>query len=174
MEWRSVSTCEIVCQPCIGARYIDTYNRDKSCKICENCDKPNMEYSSPCSTTHNAVCRCKADYRCKDNSCKKCEPIPTTTKPTLSPSTTVLKPGALTTLWTPSHPIRDTAWFLVIIALLCAGITLAAVAKIKPFMRWIKSKHGYIFPKDAQPVPQCSEDEEVSTPVQEVLGKCEV
>ncbi|XP_031708688.1 CD27 antigen [Anarrhichthys ocellatus] len=190
MVRRSSSICEIVCRPCIGDRYSDTYNREMSCEVCENCNKPNMEYSSPCTTTHNAVCRCKADYRCKDDSCRQCVPIPSTTTKstlppstlppstlppsTLPPSTTVLKPGALTTLWTPTQPIRDAVWFLVIISLLCAGITLAAVAKIKPFMRWVKAKHGYILAKDPQPVPQCSEDEEVSTPVQEVLGKCEV
>lgn len=33
-------------------------------------------------------------------------------------------------------------WFLVIIALLGAGIALVLVTKIQPFLRWIRSKHG--------------------------------
>ncbi|XP_078027776.1 uncharacterized protein LOC117265575 isoform X2 [Epinephelus lanceolatus] len=134
----------------------------------------NMEYKRNCSTTHNAVCGCKAGYACRDPSCKDCVPIPTSTiKTTLPPSTAALKPGALTTLWEPSQPIKDTAWFLVIIALLCIGLALVVLTKIKPFLRWIKSKQGYFLAKEAAPVLQGSEDEEVSTPVQEVLGKCD-
>ncbi|XP_034409772.1 tumor necrosis factor receptor superfamily member 6 [Cyclopterus lumpus] len=126
-----------------------------------------MEYRLHCNATHNAVCGCKANYRCKDQSCEQCVPIPsTTTKSTLPPSTT-----ALTTVGTP-QPIRDEVWFLVIITLLCAGITIAVVTKIKPFMFWIKSKHGYRLAEGSPSVPSGSE--EVSTPVQEVLGKCEV
>lgn len=33
---------------------------------------------------------------------------------------------------------------------------------------------GYMLAKDPQPASPCSEDEQVSTPIQEVLGKCEV
>ncbi|KAM8870393.1 tumor necrosis factor receptor superfamily member 1B isoform 2-T4 [Spinachia spinachia] len=169
MVRRPPSTCGIECQPCIGLRYSDTYNEEMGCEICENCNKSNMEYYSPCSTTRNAVCRCKAGYRCRDDLCKQCVPIPST-KPTLPPPTT----GAVTTLLTTSQPVKDTVWFLVIIALLCGGITMAAAAKIKPLLLWIKSKHGYVSAKDPQPVSPCFEDEEVSTPIQEVLGKCEV
>ncbi|XP_056301147.1 uncharacterized protein cd27 isoform X1 [Pseudoliparis swirei] len=170
---RPSSSCEIECELCIGDRYIDTYNDKLNCKICKNCLKPNMEYRLHCNATHNAVCTCKANYRCKDQSCEQCVPIPsTTTKSTFPPSTPVLKPGALTTVRTPSQPIRDTVWFVVIITLLCAGITIAVVTKIKPFMFWIKSKHGYRLARDSPSVPSGSE--EVSTPVQEVLGKCEM
>ncbi|XP_054477640.1 tumor necrosis factor receptor superfamily member 5 isoform X2 [Anoplopoma fimbria] len=172
---RPPTSCGIECEPCSGDQYSDAYNEELSCEFCENCDKPNMEYGSHCNATHNAVCRCKTDYRCKDRSCQQCVLIPsTTTKPTLPPSTTVLKPGALTTLWPSTQPIRDTVWFLVIIAILCVGIAFAVVTKIKPFMRWIKSKQGYIFYKGPSPVTTSSEEEEVSTPVQEVLGKFDV
>ncbi|XP_037309345.2 tumor necrosis factor receptor superfamily member 14 isoform X2 [Pungitius pungitius] len=157
MVRRPVITCGIECRPCPGALYIDTYNVEMSCEICQKCDKPHMEYSSLCSTTRNAVCKCKAGYRCIDASCKECEAMPsTTTKPTLPPSTT----GDITTQLEPSQPVN--------------GITMVAVAKIKPFLLWIKSKHGYVLAKDPQPASRCSEDEEVSAPIQEVLGKCEV
>ncbi|XP_077951096.1 tumor necrosis factor receptor superfamily member 5 isoform X2 [Gasterosteus aculeatus] len=158
MVRRPDRTCGIECQSCTGRRYTDAPNEELGCEFCENCDKPHMEYHSECSSTRNAVCRCEAGYRCQDDPCKQCVPIPstTTTKPTLPPSTT----GAIPTLRTTSQPIK--------------GITLAAVAKIKPFMLWIKSKHGYMLAKDPQPASPCSEDEQVSTPIQEVLGKCEV
>ncbi|XP_068426732.1 tumor necrosis factor receptor superfamily member 6-like [Clinocottus analis] len=169
MARRSVTSCEIECELCIDNRYMDTYNNKMSCEICENCLKPNMEYRLHCNVTHNAVCKCKANYECKDQSCKQCVPIPsTTTKSTLPPSTT----GVISIVWTPSQPIKDTIWFLVIIALLCAGIAIAVVTKIHPFILWIKSKHGYLLAQDSLPEP--SGCEEVSTPVQEVLGKCEV
>lgn len=51
----------------------------------------NMEYKSQCNATQNAVCRCKAGYRCNDQSCTKCEtdttalPASTTSKPRLLP-----------------------------------------------------------------------------------------
>ncbi|XP_074509464.1 uncharacterized protein LOC141778857 [Sebastes fasciatus] len=164
-------SCDIKCDPCSGKRFTDTYNVEMYCQICKNCDETNMEYRSNCTTTHNAVCGCKDGYRCIDQPCTQCELIPTTTiKTTLPPSTTALIPEAVTT--SPSQPIRDTVWFLVIIALLCAGIAIVAVTKIKPFLRWIKFNHGYFW----EPAPLCSdsEDGDVSKPIQEVLGKCDV
>ncbi|XP_028436847.1 tumor necrosis factor receptor superfamily member 6 isoform X1 [Perca flavescens] len=163
---RSITTCEIECESCTTNLFNEKYNVQQTCEFCENCDKKNMEYISHCNVTHNAVCRCKDGYKCKDQSCKQCVPIsPFTTKPTLPPSTTALKPGAYHT---------DTVWFLVIIAILCAGIALVVVTKIKPFLHWIKAKHGYLLAKESVPVPPFSEDEEVSKPVQEVRGKCDV
>ncbi|KAL7394550.1 hypothetical protein ABVT39_027773 [Epinephelus coioides] len=174
MAGRKQDSCSKNCVPCTEGLYTEKNNVDMTCEVCANCNKPNMEYKRNCSATHNAVCGCKAGYACRDPSCKDCVPIPTSTiKTTLPPPTTALKPGSLTTLREPSQPIKDTAWFLVIIALLCTGLALVVVTKIKPFLRWIKSKQGYFLAKEAAPALQGSEDEEVSTPVQEVLGKCD-
>ncbi|KAK5861779.1 hypothetical protein PBY51_017229 [Eleginops maclovinus] len=170
MRQRSPVTCENKCGPCATNRYTDTYTVMYDCEVCDKCNKPNMEYSSNCTTTHNAVCRCKAGYRCKDVTCKQCVPTPTTT--TKPKPTTVLRYETLTEPW--PRQIRDTAWFLVIIALLCAGLAIVVLAKMKPFLRWIKSKHGYFLAKEPAPVPARFDDEGVSTPIQEVLGKCEV
>ncbi|XP_031155481.1 CD27 antigen isoform X2 [Sander lucioperca] len=149
---RSETTCEIECESCTKELFNEKYNVKMACDYCENCDKPNMEYISHCNVTHNAVCRCKDGYRCTDQSCKQCVPIPSfTTKPTLPPSTTALKSGAYHT-----------------------GIALIVVIKIKPFLHWIKAKHSYLLAKEPVPVPPFSEDEEVSKPVQEVRGKCDV
>ncbi|XP_034730242.1 CD27 antigen isoform X2 [Etheostoma cragini] len=155
MVRRSYTICEIECQSCTRDLFNEKYNVELTCDFCENCDKPNMEYSSHCNATHNAVCRCKAGYRCKDQSCKQCVPtvpiLPFTTKSTLPPSTTALKPRAYHT-----------------------GIALVVVTKIKPFLHWIKAKHSYLLAKEAVLVLPVSEDEEVSKPVQEVRGKCDV
>ncbi|KAK5921813.1 hypothetical protein CgunFtcFv8_019140 [Champsocephalus gunnari] len=173
---RSEVTCAPECGPCKETLYRDTYNVKTSCAFCRNCNKSNMASASNCNSTHNAVCRCNAGYKFRDASRKQCVPIPPTTiKPTPAPPTAALKPG-LTTAWPPAPQLRvltDTVWFLVIIALLCAGLAIVFVANIKPFLRWIKSTNGYFLAKEPAPVPACSEDEEVSTPIQEVVGKCE-
>ncbi|XP_070768609.1 tumor necrosis factor receptor superfamily member 6-like [Enoplosus armatus] len=166
MVRRSKSNCDIECEPCEGNRYTDTYNVDLSCNVCENCNKQNMEYESKCDTTHKAVCRCKAGYECRDQPCTQCVPM-------IISTTTALKPGTLTTLWVPPKPVRDTVWLLVIIAFLCAGSALIVVTKIKPFLRWVRSKHGYLLAEKPAPVPPFSQDDDVSTPVQEVCGKCD-
>ncbi|XP_070691573.1 CD27 antigen-like [Pempheris klunzingeri] len=176
MVRRPDESCTIECDLCKGERYTDTYNVQMSCNHCENCNRTNMEYKSHCNATHNAVCRCVAGYRCKAQPCQECVPIPSTTtsKPTLLPYTTALTPETTKTLGgstpseTPKH-IKDTVSILVIIALLCAGIAFV-VTKTKPFLRWIKY---YSFAEKPAPVPQCCEDEDVSTPVQEVCGKCD-
>ncbi|XP_045901823.1 tumor necrosis factor receptor superfamily member 6 [Micropterus dolomieu] len=166
MMRRAFKSCEITCQACPENFYSDNYNVEMACNLCLNCTKPNMEFESKCNPAHPAVCRCKAGYKCKDQPCTQCVPMQTTTP-------TAVKPVTLTTLWVPSKPLRDTVWFLVIIALLCAGFALIVATKIKPFLRWIRSKHGYFLASKAAMVPPCSQDDEVSTPVQEVCGKCD-
>ncbi|KAM7421056.1 hypothetical protein PAMA_015303 [Pampus argenteus] len=162
MVRRPHSTCGTVCQPCPDNRYTDTYNVQMSCSFCKECTKPNLEYESLCSTTHDAVCKCKAGFRCRDQPCTECVPIPITT--TTTTTTPTLPP-----------PATDTVWYLVTItALLCVGIALIVTTKLKPFLRWMRSKHGYILAKNPTPLPQSTtEDEGVSKPVQEMCGKCE-
>ncbi|KAJ4930958.1 hypothetical protein JOQ06_025259 [Pogonophryne albipinna] len=156
---RSSVTCDHECGPCKETLYRDTYNEKMSCAFCRDCNKSNMAYASNCNSTHNAVCRCNAGYKFRDASRKQCVPIPTTTiKPTPAPPTTALQPG-LTTAWPPAPQLR--------------GLAIVFVANIKPFLRWIKATNGYFLAKEPAPVPACSEDEEVSTPIQEVVGKCE-
>ncbi|XP_008290915.1 CD27 antigen [Stegastes partitus] len=174
----SRTSCERECVPCQGDRFMESYNMEFNCNVCGNCDRPNMEVKQNCSSTHNTVCTCRAGYRCRDDSCSMCVLIPTTTptttptaKATEAPPTAAPEPGDPTTLPAPRAPLRDTVWFLVITALLCAGIALAVAARIKPFLRWIRSRYGYFLAE--KPAAQSSEDEDVSKPVQEVCGKCE-
>ncbi|XP_068179490.1 CD27 antigen-like isoform X3 [Antennarius striatus] len=196
---RRLDDCQIECDDCEGKRYMDTYTKELTCKFCKNCDRPSMEYKSNCNSTHNAECRCKSGYECKEKQpCTQCVPIPTT-KPTLPPSTTanmeyksdcnsthnaecrcksgyeckekpckqcVPIPTTKPTL-PPSTTGTDAAGSLVIIGLLSAGIAVILVTKIKPFLHWIRSKHGSLMADSCPPVAPCSEDEEVSRPVQE-------
>ncbi|XP_035018657.1 tumor necrosis factor receptor superfamily member 6 [Hippoglossus stenolepis] len=154
------NSCTRVCVSCEGERYIDTYNVALTCSNCKLCEHPNMEYKSRCSFTQNAECRCKTGYNCKDKPCTRCVPIPT-----LPPATTTLGTNK------PKQPIGEKAWFLVIIALLCIGIALVVVTKIKPLLRWIRSKDSFFFTD--KPEQSYSEDDDQSKPVQEVCGECD-
>ncbi|KAM3615071.1 uncharacterized protein V6R79_022878 [Siganus canaliculatus] len=168
------SSCVAECKPCDAERYNDAYNVKQTCEFCDSCNNKNMEYQSRCNATHNAVCRCKAGYQCSGQPCKECVPVPTESP--LRPTTAASKLDSLATLLTtraPHKPLKDPALYLVIIALLSIGITFLLVVKLKPILRWIRSKHGYFVTKPHAPVATCSEDEEVSKPVQEVCGKCD-
>ncbi|XP_017270959.1 CD27 antigen [Kryptolebias marmoratus] len=166
MDSRSETICDIKCNPCTGERYMDDYNTEMSCNICDSCNEPNFVTESSCNSTSNTVCKCKAGYKFKDESRTKCVPIPTTTKPTSPPGTTA-------TSRAPAKPNKEPMWFLVVIVILCAGITLVILTKIKSFLHWIRSNHGYFLAEKASTEPSCAEDEDVSKPVQEVCGKCD-
>ncbi|XP_014901628.1 tumor necrosis factor receptor superfamily member 6 [Poecilia latipinna] len=171
---RSDKTCEITCEPCDENRYSDNFNLERNCNVCDVCKKANFEVASNCTTTKNTVCKCRAGYRCKDKSCTFCEPVPTTTQPTTPPSTTVAGSTSTTKITVPpNNKIRDTQWFLVIIALLCAGIALVVMTKIKPILHWIRSNHGYFLPEKTVTATLCAVEDDVSKPVQEVCGKCD-
>ncbi|XP_034029544.1 CD27 antigen [Thalassophryne amazonica] len=181
MRVRKPDSCVIDCVPCAKDQYTNDHNVETSCDVCENCNKQNMEYESYCNTTHNAVCRCKPGYTCTDQQCTWCTPVLTTTtrKATTPPLTTVFKKDTLPTFCiltgtTALEPVTDnTTWFLVITALLCAGIALILVTKLKSFLRWIRSKHGYFLPEKTVPGSPHTEEENVSTPIQEMCGKCD-
>ncbi|XP_027868595.1 tumor necrosis factor receptor superfamily member 6 isoform X1 [Xiphophorus couchianus] len=172
---RSETSCDIECEPCAENRYTDIYNLEGNCNVCDVCKKANFEIVSNCTRTQNTVCKCRVGYRCKDASCTFCEPAPTTTKPTPPPPSTTVAGSTSTTKTTvpPNNKIRDTQWFLVIIALLCAGIALVVMTKIKPILHWIRSNHGYFLPEKTVTAPLRAVDDDVSKPVQEVCGKCD-
>ncbi|XP_011483881.1 tumor necrosis factor receptor superfamily member 3 [Oryzias latipes] len=230
---RNQRTCGIECIQCEGERFSDNYNVDLSCKVCEVCNKPNMDYKSKCNSTHNTVCKCNPGYRCKDQACTQCVLVTPTTKSTSPPSTTAntvknmgkspvgnnvstrgnnfkcnsthsnpgyrCKDQACTqcVLVTPTtkpislpfttaskavdpatpeeapHQVRDTVLLLVIISLLCLGIALLAVAKMKPFLQWMRTHTVYIVTDKHAEKPLRAEDEDMPKPVQEACGKCE-
>ncbi|XP_043972837.1 CD27 antigen [Gambusia affinis] len=168
--------CKIQCDPCDENRYMDIYNKENNCNVCDVCIKENFEVVSNCTRTQNTVCKCRAGYRCKDASCTFCDPVPTTTQPTPPPPPSTAVAGSTSTAKTTvpqNDKIRDTQWFLVIIALLCAGIALVVMTKIKPILHWIRSNHGYFLPEKTVTAPLRAVDDDVSKPVQEVCGKCD-
>ncbi|KAM8734942.1 uncharacterized protein AB9X84_023569 isoform 1-T2 [Acanthopagrus schlegelii] len=166
MSFRHDTRCEIVCKPCPDNLFRDSFNLEQNCEYCTSCKTSNMEYESECNATHNAVCRCKDGYRCREQPCKECEPIPTTTTP-VTPTTALKPPTNPATPSTPSEPLGDNVWFLVITALLSAIIALVVVTNSKPILHWIRSKSDYPSVKQQPPVTPCSPDGDVSTPVQE-------
>ncbi|XP_051262144.1 tumor necrosis factor receptor superfamily member 6 [Dicentrarchus labrax] len=164
--------CQTECKTCEDDHYADTYNVELYCKHCTSCNKPNMEYMSACNSTHDSVCRCKAGYECREQPCKMCVPIPITTKPTTTPTTTAT-PSTTPKTSSSTTVLTDTAWFLVIIILLSVILSFFGITKMKPFLHWIRSKHGYLLAKTPAPMPPFQEDDSVSKPVQEVCGKCD-
>ncbi|XP_074540344.1 tumor necrosis factor receptor superfamily member 6 [Halichoeres trimaculatus] len=185
MLTRCQSNCETKCAPCPNGRYMDSFNVQLSCEFCRKCEESNMEYESRCDSIHNAVCKCKAGYRCRDQSCAECVQISTTTTDALPspPATTVSSTLPQThspTKLQPSTeaPVSDflyasTVWLLAIVVLLCAVVALFIFTKIPTLQRWIRHKLGGILDQKPAPVSTSSEDEEVSKPIQEVCGKCD-
>ncbi|XP_041650184.1 tumor necrosis factor receptor superfamily member 6 [Cheilinus undulatus] len=185
MVWRSESTCEIRCKSCLSDQYSNNSNTELSCNFCQICDKLTMEYKSRCNSTHNAVCRCKAGYRCNKPNCEECVWIPTTTMASILPPTTTtasilppttttastLSPTTTTKVQPPSS--GDTMWFLAIVVLLCAIVAIFVIAKVHSLQNWIRYKLGLFLAKKSAPVQTCSEADEVSKPIQEVCGKCD-
>ncbi|KAM9723889.1 tumor necrosis factor receptor superfamily member 19 [Menidia menidia] len=172
MVRRQSENCEIECVTCKGNRFSASHNVEQSCFVCETCEKPNMELKTNCTATSNAVCTCKAGFKCSDQVCTECVPTPPTIKPDLPVASTATTLRELATTQAPLEPNRDTVWFLVIVALLCAGIGLVLTAKLKPFLLWIRLNRGYVLTQNTQKPPP-AEDESVSKPVQEMCGKCD-
>ncbi|KAF7226950.1 CD27 molecule [Nothobranchius furzeri] len=170
MESRPPGSCKINCKPCTGDRFMDSHNVEMSCKVCDICNKPNFVTETNCTSTRNTVCKCQTGYTCTDETCTKCELIPTPTNPTPATNTAAMRS---TTSRVPNQPIKDTVLFLVIVVLLCAGIILVALTKMKPLLHWVRSNHGYFLAKKPSSGPSSSEDVDVSKPIQEVCGKCD-
>ncbi|XP_072317614.1 CD27 antigen-like [Eucyclogobius newberryi] len=178
MKIRDKKTCRIDCQPCTGQRYTDAYNLG-TCKICDACSKENMEIVSQCNATRNAVCRCKAGFACENEACDYCTAIPTTTAPPAAPrSTTAVSKHEVRPTLQATKPIQDTAWFLIIIGLLCVGLALVIVTKIKPLLIWLKdyclvrkpvpAPVSLYHPQDEGDEGDEGDEEEACKPVQEV------
>ncbi|XP_029688280.1 tumor necrosis factor receptor superfamily member 5-like isoform X2 [Takifugu rubripes] len=146
------------CKPCEDQRYIQTYNMEWSCDFCGSCSASNMEYKSHCNATHDSVCKCKPGYECTDRPCTQCRPVSPTTRP--PPPVT---PVTVITVETS----KDTLWLMQMAAFLLITVAVCVVLKKKAGQQWITSKCGYLLAKTHEPVSPCSDDEEVTKPVQE-------
>ncbi|XP_055084078.1 tumor necrosis factor receptor superfamily member 6 [Periophthalmus magnuspinnatus] len=159
---RDKTTCTIDCRPCTGNLYTDTYNA-KECKNCGDCDKENMEEVVSCRSTHAIECRCKAGFNCGDDECSYC----TETPATAAPSTATRGTTAAST-----NSTQDTVWFMIIICLLCLGIALVILTKMKTLLLRLVNSKSVKF-KIQEEEGEEEKEEEPSTPVQEVCGKCD-
>ncbi|KAM9852355.1 uncharacterized protein ACBR49_005443 [Aulostomus maculatus] len=174
MLWRATGNCDRKCEPCPAGSYIDSDNVEMQCEFCVNCNKGNMDYDLKCTPVRNAVCKCKDGYKCKDRECTMCLSVPTAINSTLPPSSlTDPQPGTATTTSRATKPHIDMTGYLVIVALLCLGITLIVLTKKKPVACWIRSNQRYFVADKPAAVGACTESEGMSKPVQEMCGKCD-
>ncbi|KAM4600588.1 tumor necrosis factor receptor superfamily member 6B [Polymixia lowei] len=154
-----------VCLPCGADQYQDGYGVLLTCNFCDECSTSQLK--STCNGTHNTVCGCSPGFKCKGNLCHNCEAIPTIKETTPGHNHTIT---AVTTRGVTQPGTDGMKWLLVFgMCLICVGI-LFNVTRLRPFLRWIKSKQGF-----CEPEPTHTEEQDVPLPVQEVSGngKCD-
>ncbi|XP_016087667.1 CD27 antigen-like isoform X1 [Sinocyclocheilus grahami] len=164
-----VGMTDTQCSPCGNGFFMDEYNVNNNwCKHCTTCTKEYMKNMKDCTATSDAVCTCEEGYRCSDSKCQTCEKIQTTTVTTSTPSTKTIP------------PTHDNVWISVSLcfACVCVCALLTCFLLISRHARpcgWIMSTSIGLCPsnKSIFGSSQCTEEEEVPMPVQEVCGKTE-
>ncbi|KAI7807039.1 putative CD27 antigen, partial [Triplophysa rosa] len=160
MAQRCSGQSDTKCVPCSNGYYNDDYNNDfLQCKLCKGCYKEHMKVERNCTLTRDAVCTCEDGFRCSDSSCETCVKVqtPVTTKP---PATT------------------DNMWISVSLCFACVCVC----ALLTCFL--LISRHGWpckrimsasaafcSSEKRGSKCSECTEEEEVPMPVQEVCEK---
>ncbi|XP_026140065.1 tumor necrosis factor receptor superfamily member 5 isoform X3 [Carassius auratus] len=150
------------CATCGNGFFTNDYNSYFNwCPDCRTCTKDHMTYKKNCTTTSNAVCTCVEGYRCTDSDCQACEKIQTATVP-----------SAITTTIPPTH---DIMWISV--SLCCACVCVCVLLTCFLLISRNARQYGWIMPaspdKSNSGSSQCTEEEEVPMPVQEMCGKTE-
>ncbi|XP_050988114.1 tumor necrosis factor receptor superfamily member 3 isoform X3 [Labeo rohita] len=165
-----------VCETCKDGYYMDDYNGSYNfCKHCTKCTKDHMRTKEVCTATRDTVCDCDKGYRCSDSICQACEKIPvSTTLSTTPPHSTPLKQNNFTKT---VQPINDNVWISVSLcyACVCVCVLLTCFILISRHARpcgWIMSAStGFCrSDKSNSGSSQCTEEEEVPMPVQEMCG----
>ncbi|XP_026084808.1 tumor necrosis factor receptor superfamily member 4-like [Carassius auratus] len=159
---------ETVCEPCGNGYFTDDYNINYQwCKHCTTCTRENMKYMKDCTVTSDANCTCEDGYRCSDSKCESCEKIQTTTV-TTPPSTKTIS------------PTHDNVWISVSLCFACVCVCalltcfLLISRHARPCGRIMSTSIGLCSSdKSSLGSSQCTEEEEVPMPVQEVCGKTE-
>ncbi|XP_060777963.1 tumor necrosis factor receptor superfamily member 8 isoform X2 [Neoarius graeffei] len=186
MESRCTDSCPTLCVQCPSDYYMDEPSYEMVCKRCTQCSKEHMVYKVSCSKSTDAVCDCESGYKCNGMPCTTCEKIPTTAPPTTPAPTTTTTTTAPTTASSstvtctrkrnehPISPSQDILW--ITLSLCCVCILLTCFILITRPTRacgWIMLASVGSFlgsKKTSANSSQCTEDEEVPMPVQEVCG----
>ncbi|KAF4103474.1 hypothetical protein G5714_016357 [Onychostoma macrolepis] len=156
------------CAPCTSGFFTHYYNSNYNwCHHCTTCTKDHMKYEKNCTATSDAVCTCVEGYRCRDSNCNECEKIQTAT--VSSPASTKTIP-----------PTHDIMWISVSLCCVCVCVCVLLtcfllVSRHARQCGWIMPKSPALWRTDKSNFgsSQCTEEEEVPMPVQEMCGKTE-
>ncbi|XP_047667723.1 tumor necrosis factor receptor superfamily member 8 isoform X4 [Tachysurus fulvidraco] len=184
MEKGCTKESETVCKPCSPDFYMDECSREMECKRCTQCTKENMVYKVNCSKISNAVCGCERGYQCSGNSCTDCEKIPEPTTPTTTSPTTTTPTTTTPTTTTPTVTSstkkpqqtlsQDIVWITLSLCCVCILLTcFILISRTTPAYGWIMLATAGCFwrsEKTSIESSQCTVDEEVPMPVQEMCG----
>ncbi|XP_072534867.1 tumor necrosis factor receptor superfamily member 6-like [Salminus brasiliensis] len=161
------------CVSCGDGYYMDEYNYELQCQPCTQCTRDNMELKHDCTKTRNTVCRCQVGFQCNNDQCEQCEKIPrpsTTTITTTTAVTTSTKPKGHT------KPFQDSVWISLSLCCACVCILLTCfilISRHTPACGWAISAFTdscFWNLKKSSDSSECTEEEEVSMPIQEVSG----
>ncbi|XP_077075466.1 tumor necrosis factor receptor superfamily member 4 [Siphateles boraxobius] len=150
------SSSDTQCDTCGTGFYIDVYNENFNCHYCTMCTKEHMKYEKNCTPKSDAVCTCDEGYKCIDSNCEMCVKVQTYT---LSPRPAFTRP-LLHTQNMHDH-VDGSCQHQPVSATI---IHINKTAEVNRLWSSEKSNSGS---------SQCTEEEEVPMPVQEVCGKTE-
>lgn len=151
-----------VCDTCNDGYFTDDYNiMFHRCLQCTKCTKEHMKYEKNCTLTRDAVCTCVDGYRCNGSRCETCVEV----KPPI--------PDA-------NQATTDNVWISVSLCFACVCVCVLFTCFLLisrhawPCKRIMSTSTGHWFPqKSNSGSSECTEEEEVPMPVQEVCGKTE-
>ncbi|XP_053486031.1 tumor necrosis factor receptor superfamily member 5 isoform X2 [Ictalurus furcatus] len=180
MVKRCTKSSETSCTKCRRDLYMDEYNKELECKRCSQCTKEHMVYKKNCSSISDAVCDCESGYKCNGKPCTDCVKIPTTTTtttttaPPSTPTTTTTTSKVITNVIKETTASQDTVWITLSLCCVCILLTcFILISRHTPPCGWIMLASAGSFggsKKTSAESSQCTEDEEVPMPVQEVCG----
>ncbi|XP_052003681.1 tumor necrosis factor receptor superfamily member 23 isoform X2 [Xyrauchen texanus] len=159
------------CEPCHNGYFTDNFNNlYMRCFQCTKCTKEHMKYAKNCTLTHDAECKCDEGYQCRDAKCQMCVKIIQTTTTTTTTATMITRPT----------PPTDKVWILVSLCFACVCVCTLFICFLlisrhaRPYDRIMSTSTCFRSSQKSDSCSsQCTEEEEVPMPVQEVCGKTE-
>ncbi|XP_076844647.1 uncharacterized protein LOC143489469 [Brachyhypopomus gauderio] len=168
MKTRCEDTDKTQCEACPPNKYMDIYNNELECLKCTQCTKTHMVYKEKCTNISNAICGCESGYELHGTECKQ-------VFTTLATPSTVTK----TTQQQTTSPPLDSVWISVGLCCACVCILFTCFILISRHTsacgRILSASSDCLWAtkKSSAESSQCTEDEDVPMPVQEVCGKIE-